>query len=91
MWGPQQMEKPEAMLLSQMKEGQSGRIVSVNGDMRLRRRILEMGLTRGTEFYIEKYAPLRDPMELTIKGVHLSLRVSEAAVITVEPLELTHG
>ncbi|MFP4194251.1 MAG: FeoA family protein [Desulfosalsimonas sp.] len=85
------MEKHDAMRLSEMREGQSGRIVSVNGEMRLRRRILEMGLTRGAEFYIEKYAPLRDPMELTIKGVHLSLRVSEAAVITVEPLERTHG
>ncbi len=59
--------------------------------MRLRRRILEMGLSRGAEFYIEKYAPLRDPLELTIKGMHVSLRVGEAAAITVEPLERSDG
>ncbi|MCF8094619.1 MAG: ferrous iron transport protein A [Desulfobacteraceae bacterium] len=75
------------MRLSDMKEGQSGRILSVGGDLRLRRRILEMGLTRGAEFYIEKYAPLRDPLELTIRGMHISLRVSEASAIKVEPLE----
>ncbi|MFW6297842.1 MAG: FeoA family protein [Desulfosalsimonas sp.] len=85
------MEKFDGMRLSDMKEGQFGRILSVSGDMRLRRRILEMGLNRGAEFYIEKYAPLRDPMELTIKGMHVSLRVSEAAAITVEPLERVHG
>ncbi|MFP3979911.1 MAG: ferrous iron transport protein A [Desulfobacterales bacterium] len=79
------------MRLSDMTEGQSGRIVAVGGDMRLRRRILEMGLTRGAEFYIEKYAPLRDPLELTIKGMHVSLRVNEAVAITVEPLESRHG
>ncbi|MFW6334424.1 MAG: FeoA family protein [Desulfosalsimonas sp.] len=77
--------------LSQMKEGQSGRIVSVGGDMRLRRRILEMGLTRGAKFHVEKYAPLRDPLELTIKGMHVSLRVSEAEAILVEPLESADG
>ncbi len=79
------------MRLSEMKEGQSGRIISVSGDIRLRRRILEMGLTRGAKFHIEKYAPLRDPLELTIKGMHVSLRVSEASAITVEPLEPVHG
>ena len=72
------------MRLSEMREGQYGRIVSVGGDMRLRRRILEMGLTRGAEFYIEKYAPLRDPLELVVKGMHVSLRVNDAAAITVE-------
>ena len=74
------------MRLSEMREGQSGRIVSVGGEMRLRRRIIEMGLTRGAEFYIEKYAPLRDPLELIIRGAHVSLRVKEAEAITVEPL-----
>ncbi len=74
------------MQLSEMKEGQHARIVSVAGDIRLRRRILEMGLTKGTDIYIEKYAPLKDPMELVVKGCHVSLRVKEAAEITVEPL-----
>lgn len=76
--------------LSDMREGQSGRILSVGGNIRLRRRILEMGLTRGAEFYIEKYAPLRDPLELNIRGMHVSLRVSEASAIKVEPVERTN-
>jgi len=52
--------------------------------MRLRRRLMEMGLTCGTPFHIEKYAPLKDPMELVIKGMHISLRVAEAAVIEID-------
>ncbi len=72
------------MLLSEMKEGQTGIIVRVGGNGALRRRVLEMGLTRGTEIYVEKYAPLKDPLELIIKGYHLSLRVEEAANITVD-------
>ncbi len=72
------------MLLSEMKEGQTGIIVRVGGNGALRRRVLEMGLTRGTEIYVEKYAPLKDPLELIIKGYHISLRVEEAANITVD-------
>jgi len=73
------------MLLSKMKEGQTGIIVYVGGNNgALRRRVLEMGLTKGTEIYVEKYAPLKDPLELIIKGYHISLRVEEAANITVD-------
>ncbi len=74
------------MLLSEMKEGQTGIIVHVGGNGALRRRVLEMGLTKGTEIYVEKYAPLKDPLELIIKGYHISLRVEEAANITVDRL-----
>ncbi|MDL2123331.1 MAG: ferrous iron transport protein A [Deltaproteobacteria bacterium] len=74
------------MLLSKMKEGQIGIIVRVGGNGALRRRVLEMGLTKGTEIYVEKYAPLKDPLELIIKGYHISLRVEEAANITVDKL-----
>ena len=56
----------------------------MGGNGALRRRILEMGIVRGTEVYVEKYAPLKDPMELIVKGYHVSLRVEEAARITVE-------
>jgi len=69
-----------------MKEGQTGIIVHVGGNGALRRRILEMGLTKGTKIYVEKYAPLKNPLELIIKGYHLSLRVEEAANITVDKL-----
>jgi Fe2+ transport system protein FeoA len=72
------------MLLSEMKEGQTGIVVRVGGNGILRRRILEMGILKGAEVYIEKYAPLKDPLELIVKGYHVSLRVEEAARITVE-------
>ena len=72
------------MLLSEMKEGQTAIIDSIGGNSALRRRILEMGILKGTQIYIEKYAPLKDPLELIIKGCHISLRVEEAARITVD-------
>jgi Fe2+ transport system protein FeoA len=72
------------MLLSQLKEKQSARIIRVGGNGSLRRRLHEMGILKGTEIYVEKYAPLKDPLELIVKGYHLSLRVEEAAQITVE-------
>jgi len=59
-------------------------ITKIGGAGPLRRRILEMGLTKHTEVYVEKYAPLRDPIELIVKGYHVSLRVEEAAQIVVE-------
>ena len=72
------------MRLSEMKEGQSATIVHVGENGILRRRILEMGILKGTEVYIEKYAPLRDPLELIVKGYHISLRVEEAAKVDVD-------
>ena len=72
------------MLLSEMKEGQTASIDTIGGNSALRRRILEMGILKGTEIYVEKYAPLKDPLELIIKGCHISLRVEVAANITVD-------
>lgn len=72
------------MLLSEIKEGQKARIVQIGGSGALRRRIFEIGLVRGAEVHVEKYAPLKDPIEIIIKGYHLSLRVEEASQITVE-------
>lgn len=72
------------ILLSQMKTGQEGVIRKVSGESVLRRRLLEMGINRGSVIYIEKYAPLKDPIELVVKGYHVSLRVHEAANIYVE-------
>jgi len=57
--------------------------VHVGGDGPVRRRLLEMGILKGTDVYVEKYAPLKDPLELIVKGYHVSLRVEEAAQITV--------
>jgi len=74
------------MRLSELKEGQTATVVRVGGNGLLRRRIQEMGLVKGTDLYVEKYAPLKDPMELVLKGFHISLRVEEAADIVVENL-----
>ncbi len=70
--------------LSQLKAGQEGTIVRVSGEPLVRRRLLEMGINRGTRIYVEKYAPLKDPLELVVKGYHISLRVEEAANILVD-------
>ncbi|MFO7913578.1 MAG: FeoA domain-containing protein [Desulfotignum sp.] len=74
------------VLLCDMRAGQEGTIVRVSGESTLRRRLLEMGINRGTRVYVEKYAPLKDPVELVVKGYHISLRVEEAAHILVENL-----
>ena len=83
------MDHPEINVtrLSKVAAGQRARIVAVGGSGALRRRILEMGMTRGTELLVEKYAPLRDPLEVIVKGFHISLRVEEASEITVEIVE----
>jgi Fe2+ transport system protein FeoA len=72
------------MQLSELKQGHTATIVRIGGNGMLRRRIQEMGILKGTEVYVEKYAPLRDPLELIVKGYHVSLRVEEAAQITVD-------
>jgi Fur family ferric uptake transcriptional regulator len=70
--------KKDPVRLSRMKEGQAGIVVRVGGNGAVRRRILEMGIVKGSELYVEKYAPLKDPVELIVKGYHVSLRVEEA-------------
>ena len=72
------------MLLSELKKDQTATIVHVGGNSIVRRRIFEMGLLPGTELYVEKYAPLKDPLELIVKGYHVSLRVEEASQIKVD-------
>ena len=75
------------MNLSELKEGQTAKVLRVGGDGPFRRRLLEMGFLRGTEIYVEKYAPLKDPIELILKGYHVSLRVDEASHIEVESMK----
>ena len=75
------------MLLSEIKEGQTARIIRVGGSGALRRRIFEMGIVKGTQVCVDKYAPLKDPLEIIVMGYHLSLRVEEASQVTVEPLQ----
>lgn len=76
---------PEKVLtLSQAKQGDEVVVVKVAGNSALRRRLLEMGLVAGAVVQVEKYAPLRDPLELVLKGMHLSLRVEEAKNVIIE-------
>lgn len=75
------------MLLSEIKEGQTARILRVGGSGALRRRIFEMGIVKGTQVCVDKYAPLKDPLEIIVMGYHLSLRVEEASQVTVELIQ----
>jgi Fe2+ transport system protein FeoA len=71
------------MKMSACREGDWVTVVRVGGSGSLRKRLLEMGFTRGTPARIVRYAPLRDPIEVVIKNYHLSIRVSEANLIEV--------
>jgi ferrous iron transport protein A len=73
------------MTLSELKVGDSGRVLSLSQTNReYRRRLLAMGLLPGTEFNVTRVAPLGDPLELRMRGFNLSLRKEEASAITVE-------
>ncbi|WP_169728867.1 FeoA family protein [Desulfatirhabdium butyrativorans] len=76
----------DELKMSLLREGQSAVVLRIGGSGAFRRRIFEMGIVKGTVIVVEKYAPLRDPIEIVVKGYHLSLRVEEAANIVVEPL-----
>ena len=70
--------------LRDVKVGEKATIVRLNGEGALKRRIMDMGLTRGTEVFVRKVAPLGDPMELTVRGYELSVRKGDAELIEVE-------
>jgi len=70
--------------LRDVKVGEKATIVRLHGEGALKRRIMDMGLTRGTEVFVLKVAPLGDPMELTVRGYELSVRKGDAELIEVE-------
>ncbi len=70
--------------LDQFVVGEKGIIKSVGGDGRIRRRLFDMGVTPGADVYLRKRAPLGDPIEVTIRGYELTLRKTEAALVTME-------
>ncbi len=70
--------------LKDVKVGKSARVVKLHGEGALRRRIMDMGITKGVEVYVRKLAPLGDPMELTVRGYELSLRKCDAEMIEIE-------
>ena len=67
--------------LKNYREGEKGKILDIKGKGKFRTRLLEMGFVKGEEVYVEKYAPLRDPIEFIVKGYHVSLRREEAEKI----------
>ena len=73
-------------LLSQLKIGEQGTVVAVNGEGAIRRRLFDMGITPGAEVYLRKKAPLGDPIEIAIRGYELTLRKSEASHVEIKSL-----
>lgn len=73
--------------LDEFKVGETGLIKKVEGEGRLRRRLFDMGVTPGATVYLRKKAPLGDPLEVTIRGYELTLRKSEACLVTLEVKE----
>ena len=66
--------------------GESGIVIEVKGERKIKRRLYDMGITNGAEIYLRKKAPFGDPIEVTVRSYELSLRNSEAACITLEVL-----
>ncbi len=64
--------------------GGSAKVVKLHGEGAVRRRIMDMGVTKGAEIYIRKVAPLGDPIEIRVRGYELSVRKSDAAMIEVQ-------
>lgn len=74
------------MTLDQLQPGYSARIIEVRGDDEAADRLMEMGLVEETEVKIIKFAPLGDPIEITVRGYHLTLRKAEAKNVEVEKI-----
>ena len=70
--------------LRQIKVGKSAKVVKLHGQGAIKRRIMDMGITKGVEVYVRKVAPLGDPIEVTVRGYQLSLRLEDAETIEVE-------
>ena len=70
--------------LKEAKIGQTVQVVKLHGEGTVKRRIMDMGITRGTEVYVRKVAPLGDPMEVTVRGYELSLRKADTEMIEIQ-------
>lgn len=72
------------LTLKEIQVGQRVRVVKLHGQGPVKRRIMDMGITKGIEIYVRKVAPLGDPVEVTVRGYELSLRKDDAEMIEVE-------
>ncbi|MBR1837573.1 MAG: ferrous iron transport protein A [Kiritimatiellae bacterium] len=69
--------------LLETKVGDTAKVVKLHGEGALKRRVMDMGITKGTELYIRKVAPLGDPIEITVRGYELSLRRADVDIIEI--------
>ncbi len=70
--------------LRQVKVGENAKVVKLHGEGAVKRRIMDMGITKGVEIHVRKVAPLGDPIEITVRGYELSIRKADAEMIEVE-------
>ena len=70
--------------LKEAKCGQTVKVVKIHGERAVKRRIMDMGVTKNVEIYIRKVAPLGDPVEVTVRGYELSLRKADAEMVEVQ-------
>ena len=70
--------------LRQVKVGETVKVVKLSGEGAVKRRIMDMGITKGVEIYVRKVAPLGDPVEVTVRGYELALRKADAEMVEVE-------
>ena len=70
--------------LKQARIGEKVRVVKLHGEGAVKRRIMDMGITKGVDIYVRKVAPLGDPIEVTVRGYELSLRKADAEMIEVQ-------
>lgn len=70
--------------LNQIEIGKKGIVKHINAEQKLKRRLMDMGFTKGTSFFVKKVAPLGDPIQITIRGYEISVRKADAFFIEVE-------
>jgi ferrous iron transport protein A len=78
------LEEEYMKTLKEVKVGQTVKVVKLHGEGAVKRRIMDMGITKGVEIYVRKVAPLGDPVEVTVRGYELSLRKNDAEMVEVE-------
>ena len=70
--------------LKEVPVGQSAHVIKLHGEGAIKRRIMDMGITKGVEVYVRKVAPLGDPIEITVRGYELSMRKADAEMVEVQ-------
>lgn len=72
------------MTLKEVKPGTTVKVIKISGEGAIKRRIMDMGLTKGVEIFVRKVAPLGDPVEVTVRGYELSVRKADAELVEVQ-------